>query len=325
MRSRSPRVFRSPLAPFIEAFLTEKRALGYKYGIEEEVLRRLDAYLVSAHHPTADLPRHVVEPWIASRAYERPRTRKLRIQVTRMLAMSLVRDGVPAFVAGRRMRGLHEGEFTPYILTRKQVRALLDAVDGVQHRTGLRRHLVLPVLFRTLYGCGLRVSEALNLTRRDFDAGTGVLRVRQGKFGKDRLVPTAPSLRARISQLDDALGRRGPDAPLLPSRTDARIDQRRVYWAFRNALRDAGVAHGGRGRGPRVHDLRHTFAVHRLESWLREGHDVQAKLPILSVYLGHRSIYGTQIYLRLTSELFPDVTRGFEKIAGHLVPGALFR
>lgn len=85
-------------------------------------------------------------------------------------------------------------------------------------------------------------------------------------------------------------------------------------------LRIAKIPHGGRGRGPRIHDLRHTFAVRRLEAWYREGADLNAKLPVLSTYLGHESMSGTQRYLQLTAELYPDLAKRIEPSFGSFTP-----
>jgi integrase len=93
-----------------------------------------------------------------------------------------------------------------------------------------------------------------------------------------------------------------------------------LYRIFRCLLRECGIAHGGRGRGPRLHDIRHSFAVHRLERWYREGIDLSAKLPVLAAYMGHKSIRETQLYLRLTPHLFPDVCARMEQHLGHVIP-----
>ena len=81
-----------------------------------------------------------------------------------------------------------------------------------------------------------------------------------------------------------------------------------------------GIPHGGRGRGPRLHDLRHTFAVHRLEDWIREGADLQARLPILATYMGHQSLAGTQRYLRITPYVFPNIVADLRRVVGHAIP-----
>ncbi len=93
-----------------------------------------------------------------------------------------------------------------------------------------------------------------------------------------------------------------------------------IYHQFRRLLREIGIPHGGKGQGPRLHDLRHTFAVHRLEQWYRQGENLGAKLPLLSTYMGHRSLVGTQRYLRLTPAIFPDIQRRLDKQFGQVVP-----
>lgn len=93
-----------------------------------------------------------------------------------------------------------------------------------------------------------------------------------------------------------------------------------VYTLFRKLLHYCGIPHGGRGKGPRIHDLRHTFAVHRLIQWHKEGADINAKLPLLVAYLGHQDFTGTQKYLHLTAELFPHLTECMNKQFGGVIP-----
>lgn len=93
-----------------------------------------------------------------------------------------------------------------------------------------------------------------------------------------------------------------------------------VYWLYRELLLRCGIPHAGRGKGPRVHDLRHTMAVHSLLRWYREGADLDAKLPVLATYLGHQSLAGTQRYLHLTAELFPQITVRANAAFGNVIP-----
>lgn len=88
---------------------------------------------------------------------------------------------------------------------------------------------------------------------------------------------------------------------------------------FRKLLYQSGISHGGRGKGPRVHDL-HTFAVHRLIQWYEEGADLNAKLPFLVAYLGHKDFTGTQKYLHLTAELFPNLIKRTNEQFGGIIP-----
>jgi integrase len=178
----------------------------------------------------------------------------------------------------------------------------------------------MPEVLRLLYGCGFRVSEVLHLRVADVDLNRGVLTVREAKFGKDRLVPPALPLVQRLQRYDASLGTRPPDAFFFPSSHGGPWGLATVYWLYRELFLRCGIPHAGRGKGPRVHDLRHTMAVHSLLRWYREGADLDAKLPVLATYLGHQSLAGTQRYLHLTAELFPEITVRANAAFGDVIP-----
>ena len=317
-----PPVLQSPLADLITQYVAERRALGYRCEEEARLLRRLDGYLAEQGLTAVELPRELVRPWLAKTPYEHPRTQAARASVTRQLAHFLADRGLQAYVPPPGRREIARADFTPYIFTRVEIRALLAGVDRLPAtQRSPRRHLVMPELFRILYGCGLRISEAVNLTVTDVDLAHGVLLLREAKFRKDRLVPVSPRLSERLRGYAAAVDRahdRGH--AFFPNRDGGHYTKWSVYGIFRRLLREAGIAHGGRGRGPRLHDMRHSFAVHRLEDWYRQGANLAAKLPVLSAYMGHQSLAGTQRYLRLTPALFPDVVASVEAGVGHAMP-----
>ena len=110
------------------------------------------------------------------------------------------------------------------------------------------------------------------------------------------------------------------DAVFLPSPAGGRYSERTIYEYFRRFLLEAGISHGGRGKGPRVHDLRHTFAVHCLKRWVRAGVHTAVTLPYLSAYLGHAGLKNSQRYLRLTADLHPDISSRMDELYGALIP-----
>jgi integrase/recombinase XerD len=313
--------FHSALAPWLRDFVAEKRALGCRYVTELALLRRLDRHLLACAHRDAALPREVLASWLARRPHETAKTQAARIGVARQLAGFLARHRVPVEVPPVPTRAPGRARFVAHVFTHEEVARLLAAADRLRPAAEApQRHLVVPVLFRVLYACGLRLGEALRLRIRDVDLTAGVLTIRQSKFRKDRLVPLAPSLRARLETYHHATGARPPEAVFFPAPHGGCYTPRGSYAVFRRLLRDAKIPHGGRGRGPRVHDLRHTFAVHRLEAWYREGADLGTKLPVLATYLGHQSLVGTQCYLQLTASLWPDLAAALEQRFGALIP-----
>ena len=184
----------------------------------------------------------------------------------------------------------------------------------------------MPEFFRLLYGCGFRLSEILNLQVGDVDLVQGVITVREAKFDKERLVPPSLDMIERLRIYEKQIGeasleKRTDDAFFFPSSCkDSGWSPSGIYSIFRKLLYQCNIAHLGRGKGPRVHDLRHTFAVHRLIQWYKEGTDLNTKLPLLVAYLGHQDFTGTQKYLHLTAELFPDLIQRMNKKFGYVIP-----
>ena len=166
----------------------------------------------------------------------------------------------------------------------------------------------MPVLFRTIYACGLRASEARLLRFGDVDVEAGVLTIRDGKGGKDRQVPVSAPLRDRLADYHARVAGRTGGEWFFPGTAGQPLTLANIDKNFRRFLWQARIPHGGRGHGPRVHDLRHTMAVNNLRSWFAPGEDVGALLPVLQAYMGHSSIADTDYYLRLTAESYPHIT-----------------
>jgi integrase len=315
-------VFSSALGQPLQEFLAEKRAVGYRYNCEAFALRAFDRWLIDIGHGTVDLPKTVVDCWLQGKPHQSDKTRQLRSSLVRGLADFLIRQGIEAYIPGALGTPVARNSFVAWVFTRAQIRQLLDAIDAFGPDARSRqRHLVFPTLFCVLYGCGLRCGEALGLTGADVGLEAGVLTIREGKFRQDRLVPLAGGLLERLRRYSAAVGRPAGDAAFFPAQHGGSYSLHAPYTVFRRALRAIGIPHHGRGHGPRVHDIRHTFAVHRLEDWFRRGADLGAKLPVLATYMGHQSLVGTQRYLRLTAEVFPDISQRLHLAYGHLIPG----
>src|SRR5438309_6073638 len=163
------------------------------------------------------------------------------------------------------------------------------------------------------------------LFRSDVDLHQGIITVRQGKFRKDRLVPPALSLVKRLRNYADHFGSRPSDVIFFPGPSGGPFALRTVYTLFRELLLQCGIPHAGRGKGPRIHDYRHLFALHMLRRWYRDGEDLDAKLPLLATYLGHQHLSGTQRYLRLTAEIFPEITARVNAAFGEVIPRRMAR
>ena len=309
------------MADAITALVAEKRAVGYKYATEERVLARFAAFCC-AEFPGLDAPSQAsVEAWVAAARHRgvTPATLQSLAAPVRELARWLGRRGVEAYILPGGVLA-RPARYVPHIYTDGELAALFAQSDRCHYCSEVPfRHLVMPVLFRTIYACGLRCSEARLLRPDDVDTDAGVLQIRDAKGGKDRQVPVSEPLRVRLAdycaQVD---GRPGRDW-FFPGRAGLALTLGNVEKNFRRFLWQARIPHGGPGRGPRLHDLRHTFAVNNLRLWFAQGHDVGALLPVLQTYMGHSSLGDTAYYLRLTAESYPGITARVQQATGDIV------
>jgi site-specific recombinase XerD len=210
----------------------------------------------------------------------------------------------------------------PYIYTREDLQRLLDPGNIKSSLDGARQldAATFRTLLLVLYGAGLRFSEATGLTLADVDLAEAILTIRDTKFHKNRLVPMGPQLAAVLanhlsSSPDNGIAHDGASF-LLANRDGTRLASSTVQSAFEKLRRIADVRGTIGGREvPRLHDLRHSFALHRLTAWYRQGADVQRLLPVLSTYLGHSDLEGTKVYLTMTPELLQEASLRFARYA----------
>jgi len=323
MHERESRVtYVSALAPYLEAFVAEKRALGCRYRTATSMLSRFDRFLTAHAVTSPDLSKPLVESWIRKQPFESLSTQRNRIHVVRQFGLFLIRRGHTPYLPHTSLLPKGSSSFVPYIFTHEQIGRLLAAADQTPpHLRSPHRERIYPLIFRLLYGCGLRVSEVLHLRVRDVDLQRGLLTIRETKFGKDRLVPMAPSLTARLRDYAVAHLQTAPlTAPFFPAPDGGRFHDQTIRDHFRRLLWVCGIPYCGRGHGPRLHDLRHTFAVHRLLHWYHDGVDLGVALPVLAAYLGHVSLHGTQRYLQLTAEMHPDLIAALHARHGEVIP-----
>jgi integrase/recombinase XerD len=309
------------MADAIRALVAEKRTVGYKYVAEERVLSRFCAFCC-ARFPGLEVPSEAsFEAWVtaAQKRGVKPATLQTLVGPVRELARWLGRRGVPAYVLPPGVLP-RPTRYVPHIYTDVELAALFAETDRCSYCSAVPfRHLVMPVLFRTIYACGLRASEARLLRVDDVDIDAGVLQVRHAKGGKDRQVPASEPLRQRLAGYHaQVVGRTGGEW-FFPGTAGAPLTLGNLDKNFRRFLWQARISHGGRGHGPRVHDLRHLFAVNSLRACFARGDDVGAFLPVLQAYMGHASPDDTAYYLTLTAESYPHITAQVRRAVGDVV------
>ncbi|MEN6318636.1 MAG: tyrosine-type recombinase/integrase [Syntrophaceae bacterium] len=285
----------------------------------ESSLRQFARYAAEQGLATCSLSQELVSAFCERHPGETPKSQANRCSNVRQFAMFLNANRFKAFVPDGHYN--RRSDFTPYIFTHEEIARIFKAVDAIKPHARYNCSVVYQVLFRMLYGCGLRVSEALNLRVHDIDLDAGVLTIRNGKFNKSRLVVMSESLTEACAGLMKKIHllADGEDF-FFKNRDGSRRDKGTASDRFREILWESGIPYRGKGFGPRLHDVRHCFCCHSLKQMSDAGIDMYCALPVLSTYIGHSSITATERYLRLTEEFYPDVSAKVMSAAPKVYP-----
>ena len=185
------------LAPICESFIQEKRAVGYLYNSEAKKLSEFSRFTLAFKCPPDALPKEIVQAWIAKKPTDSERNQYARFSLICQFAQYMQRMGYPAYIPAASEVGRYRKNYVPYIFSHEEIQAFFQAADSMtrlRYSMAPRRHLIMPVLFRVLYCCGLRANEALKLKGEDVDLQQGILTIRNSKNGKTRYVPMSAEL-----------------------------------------------------------------------------------------------------------------------------------
>lgn len=299
-------------------FLAFKRAMGMSYRRGEFVLNSFVRFVRERYGQRPAPLEQAVTLW-ATRVEDRKAvTVGNEFGVVRQLCLFRRRSDPRAYVPEHAVAPVKESVFVPYIFSREEVIALIAA--ATRHEGRSMWGAMLRALSLAMYCTGMRLGEAARLRIDDVDLRRRVLTVQRSK-GRSRILPIRDDLVAELRQYlrrrDEVLAARGLGAsPAFFVRRDgSALTLHAASDVLRRLLRDLGLK-PPRGRaGARPYEFRHAFAVHRLTAWAAEGVDVHARLPMLSAYLGHVNVLGTEVYLKATPELLALASQRFERHA----------
>lgn len=314
------RRFSSHLATSFTRFVALKRATGRGYDSEEKHLLRFDQF-VAAHAARPPLGRDTMHSFLLSLRHLSGRARDNVLDVVWPALEYALTHGAPveALPARPSRTPAWDHRRSPKILSHDEVAALVSAARALP-ATGGRQPSTYATLFGLLAVTGMRIGEAIALDMQDVDLAHAVITVRRGKFDKSRALPIRPStvqaLRRHLEHPARTVGN-SPEAPVFVSSLRRRLSYPAAMVTFHRACRAVPIE-----PLPRLHDLRHTFAVRRVLAWYEAGADINAWLPALSTYLGHVSVEHTRLYLRDNGLLFEQAARRFDELARHLDAGA---
>lgn len=314
---RRPQPFESSLGELMRDHVERMQRRGYRYQTQAAICRRFDRFLQQAPHLDGQSLEVILQHYRATQttAHHAAECEKL----ARILNKAQCHED-PTRPArrpdNRPVKQVAQGWRRPHIYSPEDIERLLETAKTYPSPRAPSRPINLYTMLVLAYCAGLRIGEIARLTLADIDMQVGTIKIRETKFFKSRILPLSDSamraLRAFLKARHDANAPRSPEAGLFWHDQGSRSYTRATISAhLTEILRMAGLKPNKGRSGPRVHDLRHTFVVHRILEWYRQGENPQEKLHFLATYLGHRNINSTLIYITVTSELLNEANERF--------------
>ena len=296
----------------VQQYLNFKRKLGYQLDSEGKELLLFARYADQIGHK-GPVTTEIAVRWAKFPKRADPVYWARRYDIVRRFTKHQSLFNSRTDILPKRLLGTSKSRRSPHIYSHEEVAALLQAASRLKPTDGIKPRTYV-ALFGLLLSTGLRISEALNLTRKDVDYKANVINVNQTKFKKSRLVPISPSTSNALQDYSifrDACQPDSKDEGFFLTENGVFLNYHQVLYVFTKLRLRLGWTDRGK-RPPRIHDFRHTFAARRLLKWYEEGKNLDQKIFALSTYLGHAQVTDTYWYLSAVPALLAEVSQRFE-------------
>ncbi|MDR1608823.1 MAG: tyrosine-type recombinase/integrase [Deltaproteobacteria bacterium] len=304
----------------ITDFINHKRFLGFKYIGESRKMKYFCNYLKSLNIIDIKLDDDTLLPYISQNNSECTRSAFIRYTLIRQFLLYLKERSIDCFVPPiqREIKSL----FVPYIFSHDQIKRLLQSLEDLRLTNNFfKSKSNYPILFRLLYTTGLRISEALNITLDCINLEKNTIKIVNSKYNISRIIVITESMKELLTNfIDDNHKNSSPNTYIFRNGINKQLCPTNINRVFRVMMMKSNIPYLGRSKGPRLHDLRHTFCCHSLKQMSEKGIDLYVSLPILSVYIGHKNLQATERYVRLTQEFFSDLLSKTNKFAENIFP-----
>ena len=318
--------YRSVFAPYFDSFLKMKDTMGYGLNKFRSIFIELDRFFLDTGVTDAYITSEQIAAWRITRVNDKARTLYDKYSVLSQFCRYMCHLGHECYIP--RLPKQKDMDFIPYVFTHQQMDMIFRECDRmtVFNRNMNSALFAIPVLIRFLYSTGVRIGEALSIRNRDVDYALRRIIIRKTKNQMQRMVPVNSSLENVLKQYE-IYRNRMPIKSLMDkesfffvSAIGKPFTKSTAYSWFKKILRQCGIPHIGKQQGPRVHDVRHTSAVHSFEKMIKSGVDIYCALPILSTFLGHKTIKGTEKYVRMVQEIYPDIIEMENPVTSFVFP-----
>ena len=308
----------------LKQFIEMKRKLGFKFTTSAIVLSLFDRVAEKSKEIGPGISKEFTERWSTKRFNESDRYRYERVRMVAQFSLFLCDLGIGSYIP--KLPPFPNSTFIPYIYSQKELEAIFKASDDLRLGRRLMKSTLfcVPTLLRVLYSTGVRIGEALALKEEDVNPDEKSLCIKDSKTGKQRIIPISESLvtvcKKYIKHKNQLPILKRENGYFFVKLDGSKCGHNSVGKWFKQCLAKATIPHVGRNHLPRIHDLRHTFAVTSLANMAEAGIDLYASLPILSTYLGHQSLEATNHYVRLTANMHPDLIKDVDMICLDVFP-----
>jgi integrase len=318
--------FESVFAFHFNSFLKMKETMGFGLVKFKTILKEFDRFFIA--HNVADLciTQSLLSEWSKTQVNVSCRTLYDKYSIISQFCKYMCHTGYVCYVP-RLPRRQFVG-YIPYIFTQEQMLQFFTTCDALVMTSRNMDCILfaLPSLYRLLYSTGVRISEAISLKNEDVDFKRQCIIIKKTKNQQQRLIPLNSSMLQTMLQYKEARdsmplkNKIEPNSFFFISPSGRPLTQGTVYNWFKVILRKCGIPHVGKNHGPRVHDIRHTCAVHSLIKQVKSGADIYCVLPVISVFLGHKTIKGTEKYVRLTQKMYPEIIEMEQSVTSFVFP-----
>ncbi len=314
-------ILKSNFKEDITKFLELKHLLSYKYILGQKLIEQFDNFCFSKYPDENILTEEIALDWATPRKNESASSVANRIITVRQFAKFLNASYKNAFVIPGRYIP-KKPKYNSYIYSNIELQRIFDVIDNKKFRCYHKNsYIVFPLLFRVFYCCGLRISEILSLKVKHIDLENGIIAVYESKNNDNRLVVLSDELKERSKQYYNQMHKNSnnDDYFFYTKNKEKAIVETTLRKSFRQILKLADIEKC-KENNPRIHDFRHTYAVHCLKKFVNEDKDLYAYLPILKTYMGHSKFRSTEYYLKLTNDMYPDILKKTNSYINEAIP-----
>lgn len=312
--------FESVFADEIRNYISDRIAAGYNETSFRSAMILFDKFCVRERLEEPIFTRNHASRWIEQQETIKNTTHYSRINSSKHFLKYLSLKGYDVYITRDiKYKGT---SFQPHIYTDDETERYFLAVDNYRNDRNRKASVQYPVLFRILYCCGTRIDETLRIRKKDVDLANGILRLNETKNNKQRYVVMGDDLCTLMNLYAEKCFYLLKDDDYIFTNTNGgKICHSTIYDQHREFLLQAGIPYLGEGNGPRIHDWRHHMAVYSFKQLSDSGLDMYVALPILSAYLGHKTIYATEKYIRLAIQIFPYIEEKFCPLVDRIFGG----